>query len=181
MRKFVTLSIAALVVVFGLSYAVPAVGGPEAFSSASPTRIAKKALKRARKADKRAKTALARLDRKSGFLAANVQTVASGPVTIAPQAVGAATANCPPGTAVVSGGYSLAGVGAAVFFDHRSANGWSVGVENGPGDSAVVTAAQVTAEAQCVAAGNAVISRRSGRADRIRDQRLVEQRRAQLR
>jgi hypothetical protein len=179
MRKYVALSAAALAVVFALSYAVPAVGGPDAFSSASPTRLAKKALKTARGANRRSKQALARLDRKGGFLAATVQTVASGPATIGPQAVGAATANCPPGTVVISGGYSLTGVGAAVFFDHRSANGWSVGVENGPGDSSVTTSAQVTAEAQCVSTGNAVVSKRSsGRADRIRDQRLLERQRA---
>ena len=50
MRRFVTLSAAALAVVFALSYAVPAIGGPPAFSSANPVKLAKKALKKARKA-----------------------------------------------------------------------------------------------------------------------------------
>jgi hypothetical protein len=59
MRRFVTLSVAALGVVFALSYAMPAVGGPRAVVSANPVKLAKKALKKATQADKRSKKALA--------------------------------------------------------------------------------------------------------------------------
>jgi hypothetical protein len=90
MHRFVTVSVVALVLVFTLSYAVPALGGPRALSSASPVSLAKKAMKTAKRADrkagqarKKADQALATLGRKQGFLVANAQTVKSAAVTIA--------------------------------------------------------------------------------------------------
>src|SRR4051794_38536728 len=109
-RSFVTLSVAALAVVFALSYAVPAIGGPEALSSASPTKLAKRALKTAKKADKRSKQALTRFN---GVLSTNIQTVSSAAVTVAPGAVGSGSVNCPAGTVVISGGFVLAGAEAS--------------------------------------------------------------------
>ena len=70
MRRFFTLSVAALVVVFVLSSAVPAVGGPGALSSASPVKLAKRALKTAKKADRRSKQALAKF---KGVVGTNIQ------------------------------------------------------------------------------------------------------------
>ena len=127
MRRSVTLSIAALVIVFVLSSAVPAVGGPGALSSASPVRLAKRALKTAKKADRRSKQALAKFN---GVVATNIQTVTSAPFTVVPGGVGSGSVDCPPGTVVISGGYLLTGIEASVFFDRRSANGWTVGVDN---------------------------------------------------
>ena len=127
MRRFVTLSVAALALVFVLSYAVPAVGGPDAFSSASPVKVAKRALKTARKADRRSKQALAGF---KGVLGTNIQTVTSAPFTVVPGGVGTGIVNCPPGTVVISGGFLLTGPEASVFFDRRSGNGWTVGVDN---------------------------------------------------
>jgi hypothetical protein len=182
MRRFVTLTIVVLAVVFALSYAVPAIGGPGALSSASPLSIAKKALKTAKKADRRAKQArkkadqaLAKLGRKQGFLAANVQTVSSAPKSIAQGAVEIAAVECPPGTVVLSGGYSLIGPEANVFSDRRSGNGWSVGGDN---TAALAGPASLTVDAQCASTGNVVISRRSERADHRRDSQLLEQQRA---
>jgi hypothetical protein len=177
-RTFVTLSVAALAVVFVLSYAVPAVGGPGAFSSASPVKVAKRALKTARKADKRSKQALARF---KGVLATNIQTVTSATFTVAPGGVGSGALDCPPGTVVISGGFLLTGPEASVFFDRRSGNGWTVGVDNvAAADPATGSpTAQFTIDAQCAATGNTVVvSSRSASADRRRDRRLVEQRRA---
>jgi hypothetical protein len=181
MRRFVTLSMIALAGVFALSYAVPAIGGPHAFSSASPVKLAKKALKKAKKADRtarqartKANQALAELDRKQGFLAGSVQTVTSAIVSIPAGTVSSATVNCPAGTVVVSGGYLLVGPEANVFFDHRVGNGWSVGGDN---TAAVTGNADLSVEAQCVATGNAVVASRSEQTDRRRDRQLVEQQR----
>jgi hypothetical protein len=176
-RWFVTLSVAALAVVFVLSYAVPAVGGPGAFSSASPVKLAKRALKTARKADRRSKQALARF---KGVLGTNIQTVTSAPFTVVPGGVGSGFLECPPGTVVISGGFLLTGPEASVFFDRRSGNGWTVGVDNvAAGDPATGSpTAQFTIDAQCAAIGPTVVSSRSGSADRRRDRRLVDQRRA---
>ena len=177
MRRFVTLSVAALAVVFVLSYAVPAVGGPGgAFSSASPVKLAKRALKTARKADRRSKQAIARF---KGVVGANIQTLTSAPFTVVPGGVGSGILNCPPGTVVISGGFLLTGPEASVFFDRRSGNGWTVGVDNvAAGDPATGSpTAQFTIDVQCAATGNTVTSRSAG-ADRRRDRRLVEQRRA---
>jgi hypothetical protein len=176
-RRFVTLSIAALAVVFVLSYAVPAAGGPGAFSSASPVKIAKRALKTARKADRRSKQALTRF---KGVLGTNIQTVTSAPFTVVPGGVGSGFVNCPPGTIVISGGFLLTGPEAGVFFDRRSGNGWAVGVDNvAAGDPATgLPTAGFTIDAQCAATGNTVVSSRSASTDRRRDRRLVEQRRA---
>jgi hypothetical protein len=181
MPRFVTLAVVALALICVLSYAAPAVGGPHAFSSANPVALAKKALSKAKKADrkagqarKKADQALAKLARKQGFLAANVQTVTSS-VPIAAGAVNIALVGCPPGTVVVTGGYSLIGPEANVFFDHKSGNGWSVGGDN---TAAVAGDASLTVEAQCAPTGNAVVSSRSARVDRSRDGQLAEQRRA---
>jgi hypothetical protein len=178
MRRFVTLTILALTVVFTLSYGVPAVGGPHALSSASPLSIAKKALKRAKKADRRARQALTTLNRRKGFLATDVKTVTSPPVSIAQGAVNIASVECPAGTVVVSGGYSLIGPEANVFSDRRSGNGWSVGGDN---TAAVGGAATLTVDAQCATTGNAVASRRSAPLDRRRDRELLEKQRAATR
>jgi hypothetical protein len=176
-RRFVTLSVAALTVVFVLSYAVPAVGGPGAFSSASPAKLAKRALKTAKKADRRSKQALTRFN---GVVGTNIRTVTSAPFTVVPGGVGSGFVECPPGTVVISGGFLLTGPEASVFFDRRSANGWTVGVDNvAAADPATGSpTAQFTIDAQCAAIGSAVASSRSASADRRRDRRLVEQRRA---
>jgi hypothetical protein len=178
-RRYVALSLAALVVVFVLSYAVPAAGGPDALSSASPTKLAKRALKTARKADRRSKQAVARF---KGVLSTNIQTVTSGTFTVVPGGVGSGLINCPPGTVVVSGGFLLTGPESSVFFDRRSGNGWSVGVDNvAAGDPATgLPTAQFTIDAQCAATGNTVVAS-SASADRRRDRRAVEQRRAAYR
>lgn len=177
MRRFVTLSVTALAVVFVLSYAVPAVGGPGAISSASPVKLAKRALKTARKADKRSKQALAGF---KGVLGANIQTVTSAPFTVVPGGVGSGIVNCPAGTAVISGGFALTGQEASVVFDRRSGNGWTVAVDNvAAGDPATGSpTAQFTIDAQCVGTGNAAVASRSASADRRRDRRLLEERRA---
>ena len=177
MRRFVTFSIAALAVVFALSYAVPAVGGPEALSSASPVKVAKRALKTARKADRRSKQALAGF---KGVLGTNVQTVTTAPFTVVPGGVGTGTANCPPGTVVISGGYLLTGAEANVFSDRRSGNGWAISVDNtaAADPSTGSPTAQFTIDAQCAATGTTVASSRSASADRRRDRRAVEERRA---
>ena len=177
MRRFVTLSVAALVLVFGLSYAVPAVGGPQAISSASPVKLAKRALKTARKADRRSKQAVAGL---KGVLGTNIQTVTSAPFTVVPGGVGNGIVGCPPGTVVVSGGYLLTGAEANVFFDRRSGNGWTVGVDNtAAGDPSTGSpTASFTIDAQCAKTGSTAAASRSASADRRRDRRLVEERRA---
>ena len=177
MRRFVTLSVAALAVVFVLSYTVPAAGGPSAFSSASPAKLAKRALKTARKADKRSKQALARFN---GVVGTNIQTITSAPFTIVPGGVGSGLLECPPGTVVISGGFLLTGPEASVFFDRRSGNGWTVGVDNvAAADPATGSpTAQFTIDVQCASVAGAGASSRSARADRRRDHRLVEQRRA---
>lgn len=158
MHRSVTLTVVGLAVVFALSHAVPAIGGPSAFSSASPLSIAKKALKTAKKADRRARQArkkadqaLAKLGREQGFLAANVQTVSSAPKSIAPGAVEIAAVECPAGTVVVSGGYSLIGPEANVFSSRRSGNGWAVGGDNTAAADVGVGAgaASLTVDAQC--------------------------------
>jgi hypothetical protein len=182
MRRLMTLSVAALAVVFALSYAVPAIGGPTAFSSASPVKLAKKALKRAKKADKRAKRAqatansvAAKVSKNGGVLAANVQTVSSAPISIASGTVSQGTVTCPAGTVVISGGFALTGTEASAIFDRRSGNGWSVGVDNlvVPGSPATLVV-----DAQCAGAANAVVARSSERADRSRDRRVLEAQRA---
>jgi hypothetical protein len=179
-RRFVMLAAMALTVVFALSYVVPAVGGPHAISSASPLSIAKKALKKAKKADRTARQAKKKADTvgaslSKGFLGADVKTVTSAPVTIAQGAVQIASVDCPAGTVVVSGGYALIGPEANVFSDRRSGNGWAVGGDN---TAAVSGPASLTVDAQCATTGNAVAARRSAASDTRRDQRLAEQQRA---
>jgi hypothetical protein len=179
MRRFVTLAIVVIAAVFTLSYVVPAAGGPQALSSASPLKIAKKALKKANKADKRARLALTQLQKKGAFLGTNVQTVSSPAVSIAVGSVGIAAVDCPPGTIVISGGYSLIGPEANVFSDHRSGNGWSVGGDNtAAAQTPGAGPASLTAEAQCVSSGNVVVASRSRQADRRRDRELLAQQRA---
>lgn len=165
MRRFVTLTVIVLSVVFALSYAVPAIGGPSAISSASPLSLAKKALKKASAADRRSRQArkkadqaLARLRRNQGFLVANVQTVSSAPKSIAPGAVEIAAVECPAGTVVVSGGYSVIGPEANVFSSRRSGNGWSVGGDNTAAADTGAGAATLTVDAQCASTGNVVVS-----------------------
>jgi hypothetical protein len=167
MRRSVTLTVVALAAVFALSYAIPAIGGPSALSSASPLSIAKKALKTSKKADRRARQArkkadqaLAKLGRKEGFLAANVQTVTSAPKSIAPGAVEIAAVDCPPGTVVISGGYALIGPEANIFSSRRAGNGWAVGGDNtAAADVVGAGAASLTVDAQCASSGNVVTSR----------------------
>jgi hypothetical protein len=177
MRRSFTLSVVALVAVFVLSSAVPAVGGPGALSSASPVKLAKRALKTAKKADRRSKQALAKFN---GVVGTNIQTVTSAPFTVAPGGVASGTLGCPAGTVVISGGYVLTGAEANVFFDRRSGNGWTVGVDNSAAADPATGSpiAQFTIDAQCAATGNTVVSSRSASADRRRDRRLVEERRA---
>src|SRR2546426_8043937 len=186
MSRFVTVTGLTLAVVFALTYAIPAAGGPQALSSADPVSLAKKALKKAKKANRTARQArtsanqaLAKLDKKGGFLSGTVQTVTSPPLTIPATAISSTSVTCPAGTVVVSGGYSLVGAEASVFFDRRSGNGWSVGGDNSaPG---VTTSATLTVDAQCVATGSAVTASSSARADRERDRRLLQQQRAKTR
>ena len=177
MRRFVTFSVAAIVVVFVLSSAVPAAGGPSALSSASPVKIAKRALKTAKKADRRSKQALARF---KGVVGTDIRTITSAPFTVVPGGVGSGTVNCPAGTVVISGGFLLTGPEASIFFDRRSGNGWTIGVDNvAAGDPATGSpTASFTIDAQCAATGNAAVASRSASADRRRDRRLVEERRA---
>jgi hypothetical protein len=175
-------SVAALAGVFALSYAVPALGGPQALSSASPTTLAKKALKKAKKADSRAKKAgrtanavAAQVRKNGGFLGANVQTVSSASIPIPAGTISSGAVNCPAGTIVISGGYSLTGGEASAIFDRRSGNGWSVGVDNlvaPPGATA-----QLVVDSQCVGTANVAAASRSARADRLRDQRVLERQR----
>jgi hypothetical protein len=173
-------SVAAMAAVFVLSYAVPAMGGPQALSSASPVKVAKRALKTARKADKRSKQAVAGL---KSALGVNIQTVTSSPFTVAPGAVGSGSVACPAGTVVISGGFLLTGPEASVFFDRRSGNGWSVGVDNvAAGDPATGSpTAQFTIDAQCAKAATATAASKSASADRLRDRRAVVQRRTEHR
>jgi hypothetical protein len=173
-RRVAALTVLAMGVFFALTYVVPAAGGPEALSSASPTKIAKRALKTARKADRRSRQAIATLNNRKGFLAADVRTVSSAPTSIAQGAVQVVAVECPAGTVVVSGGYSLIGPEANVFSERRSGNGWSVGADN---TAAVAGPATLTVDAQCAATGNAVASRRGDQLDRRRDERLAEQQR----
>jgi hypothetical protein len=66
---------------------------------------------------------------------------------------------------------------ASAIFDRRSGNGWSIGVDNLVG----TTPAQLVVDAQCVATGNpaaVAAASSSARADRIRDQRVLERQRA---
>ena len=174
MRRIVTLSVAALAVVFVLAYTVPAVGGREASSSASSAKLAKRALKTAKKADKRSKQALAGL---KGVVSTNIQTVSSSPFTVAPGAVGSGTMGCPAGTVVVSGGFLVAGAEASVFVSRRAANGWTVAVDNiAAGDPATGSpTAQFTIDVQCARGGGAAAAGRSASADR---RRAVEVQRA---
>jgi hypothetical protein len=166
MRRLVTLTVIALAVVFALSYAVPAIGGPSAFSSASPLSIAKKALKTSKKADRRARRAqknanqaLAKLRRTQGALGETVQTVTSAPKSIAEGAVEIGSVDCPAGTVVISGGYSLIGPEANIFSSRRAGNGWAVGGDNTAAASTGGGAATLTVDAQCAATGKVVISR----------------------
>jgi hypothetical protein len=156
MRPVVTLTVIALAVVFALSYAIPAIGGPSAFSSASPLSIAKKALRTSKKADRRARQAqkkvdqaLAKLGRTQGFLGGVVQTVSSAPKSIAEGAVDIAAVECPPGTVILSGGYSLIGPEAHVFSSRRSGNGWAVGGDNTAAAGVGGGPASLTVDAQC--------------------------------
>ena len=165
MRRAVTLTVVALTISFTLSYAVPAVGGPSALSSASPLSIAKKALKTSKKADRRARQArkkadqaLAKLGRTQGVLAASVQTVSSAPKSIAPGAVEIAAVECPAGTVVVSGGYAVIGPEANVFSSRRSGNGWAVGGDNTAAADVGAGPASLTVDAQCASSGNVVTS-----------------------
>jgi hypothetical protein len=191
MRRWVTLSVAGLAVVFALSYAIPAIGGPQAFSSASPVKLAKKALKTGKKANKRARKAqgtanraLGAITRNGGVLGANVQTVASPPVPIAAGTISSGTISCPAGAVVISGGYSLTGGEASAIFDHKSGNGWSVGVDNlaaAVGAGGTGETATVVVEAQCATTATATTSTSSARADRARDARLIDAARAAAR
>jgi hypothetical protein len=181
-RHAAALAVLALGVVFALTYVVPAVGGPQAFSSASPTQIAKKALKTAKKADRRAKqakksadSANAILKARKGVLSADVRTVSSADTSIAQGAVQIVAVQCPAGTTIVSGGYSLIGPEAHVFSNRRSGNGWAVGGDN---TAAVAGPATLTVDAQCAATGQAVASGHRQQLDRKRDQELLEQQRA---
>jgi hypothetical protein len=179
MRKIVILSVVGMSAAIAMSYAVPAAGGPQAFSSASPVKLAKKALKTARKADRRSKQALAKVSKTGGFIGGNIQTVTSAPVTVGVGAIGSGAAGCPAGTVLISGGFSLAGSEASIFFDHRQGNGWAAGVDNTAAAGAPVpTAATFTVEAQCASTANAVLASRSARTDRKRDRQLVERQRA---
>jgi hypothetical protein len=74
---------------------------------------------------------------------------------------------------VISGGYVLTGAEANVFFDRRSANGWTVGVDNSAAADPATGSpiAQLTIDAQCAATGNTAVSSRSASADRRRDRR----------
>jgi hypothetical protein len=161
MRRVVTLTIAALAVVFALSYAVPAIGGPTAFSSASPLSVAKKALKISKRADRRSRQALTKLRQTRGVLGETIQTVSSAPKSIAPGAVEIASVECPAGTVVVSGGYNLIGPEANVFSSRRSGNGWAVGGDNtAAADVPGTPGATLTVDAQCAPTGKVVISKR---------------------
>lgn len=182
MRRFIALAVTALAIVFTLSYVVPAMGGPTALSSASPLSLAKKAFKKAKKADKNARKAgkkadqaLAKLNRKEGFLGTTITTVSSAPKSIAQGAVDIAAVECPAGTVVISGGYSLIGPEANVFSDRKSGNGWAVGGDN---TAATLGPATLTVDAQCAATGTVATASRSARADRLRDRRLLEAQRA---
>jgi hypothetical protein len=145
MRRFLMLSVVTLGVVFALSYAVPAIGGPHAISSASPLSLAKKALKTAKKSDKRSRRISGAINRNGGFVAANVQTVSSGTIQIAQGTISEGSVSCPSGTLVVSGGYSLIGTQASAQSDRRSGNGWAVQVDNIEG----LVPAQLVVDAQC--------------------------------
>jgi hypothetical protein len=167
MRRVLTLTVVALAVVFALSYAVPAVGGPSALSSASPLSIAKRALKTSKKADRRsrqarkaANQALAKLGRTRGFLGETVQTVSSTPKSIAPGAVEIAAVDCPAGTIIVSGGYSLIGPEANIFSSRRAGNGWAVGGDNTAAADVGAGPASLTVDAQCASTGKVVVSKR---------------------
>ena len=102
MSRFVTVTGLTLAVVFALTYAIPAAGGPQALSSADPVSLAKKALKKAKKADRTARQArtsanqaLAKLGKKGAFLSGTIQTVTSPPLTIPPtaSAIGASSSS----------------------------------------------------------------------------------------
>jgi hypothetical protein len=160
MRRAATLTIIALAVVFALTYAVPAIGGPSALSSASPLSIAKRALKTSKKADRRARQALAKLNRTRGFLGETVQTVSSPPKSIAPGAVEIAAVDCPPGTVILSGGYSLIGPEANIFSSRRAGNGWAVGGDNTAAADVGAGPASLTVDAQCASTGKVVVSKR---------------------
>lgn len=184
MRRYLSVAVVALAVVFALSYAVPAVGGPQAVSSANPVKIAKRALKTAksakrdaRRANRRASQALNKVGRSGSLLGATVQEVASPVKAIPPGAIDSHSVACPAGTVVISGGWTLISGAANAFWDHKFGNGWSVGVSN---FDAISTNADITVFAICAPTGNAVLVR-SARADRQRDERLLQQQRARER
>ena len=158
MHRPVMLIVVALAAVFALSYAVPAIGGPTAFSSASPLSIAKKALKTSKRADRRARQAQKKANQALGVLGGTVQTVSSAPKPIPEGGVDIAAVDCPAGTVVISGGYALIGPEANVFSSRKAGNGWAVGGDNTaatPGSGP----ASLTVDAQCATAGKVVVSR----------------------
>ena len=172
--------VAALVVVFVLSSAVPAAGGPGALSSASPVKLAEAGPENGEEGGSEIEAGAREVQRRRrdkhsdgvvGAFHGRARGVGSGIVT------------CPLGTVVISGGYLLTGAEANVFFDRRSGNGWTLGVDNvAAGDPATGSpTAQFTIDVQCAATGDTVVSSRSASADRRRDRRLVEQRRAEHR
>ena len=61
---------------------------------------------------------------------------------------------------MISGGYLLTGAEANVFYDRRSGNGWTVGVDNtAAGDPATGSpTAPYTIDVQCAATGNTAVS-----------------------
>ena len=159
MHRPVMLAVVALAVVFALSYAVPAIGGPSAFSSASPLSIAKKALKTSKRADRRARQAQKKANQALGVLGGTVQTVSSAPKPIPEGGVEIASVDCPAGTVVISGGYALIGPEANVFSSRRAGNGWAVGGDNTAAAGTGGGPATLTVDAQCATAGKVVVSR----------------------
>lgn len=83
--------------------------------------------------------------------------VESPEVVIAPGDVDHATASCPPGTGLLSGGFSFIAADGEVFYeqDFGSRNSWSVGGDNF--DSSVT--GELTAFAFCAPSGSAVAAR----------------------
>ena len=177
MRRFFTLSVAALVVVFVLSSAVPAVGGPRRFQLRQSRETCQAGLENGEESGSEIEAGARKVQRRRSDKHSDRDV---GAFHGRAGGVGSGTVNCPPGTVVISGGFLLTGIEASVFFDRRSANGWTVGVDNvAAGDPATGSpTAQFTIDVQCAATGNTVVSSRSASADRRRDRRAVEERRA---
>jgi hypothetical protein len=77
--------------------------------------------------------------------------------TLAPGDVDGATAFCPAGRRIVSGGFITAGVGVVFTSDSFGGNGWSVGYDNSSG----VVSASVKAVAYCAPSGSSVHASRA--------------------